>query len=119
MPQGSAPVLLVRVTDVLDRSLAGKKAADELRASFVDAKKRRDAIVDPADGARFEAETARAIEGEREQRRAELLVKARAAAEAIRKKRGALVVLDAGAALAAAADLDVTDELISALDRAG
>ncbi len=117
MPQERPAVLLVRVTDVLDRSMAGRKAAEELRARFVEARARRAAITDTVEGARFELDVARDLEAERGRRRDEILQAARVAAEQIRKKRGARLVLDAGTALAAASELDVTDEVIAAVDR--
>ena len=109
--------MLVRVTDVLDRSKAGQRAAEELRARFVEARKRRDGIKDPVEGAKFEIDVARDLESERERRRVELLASARVHAEAIRKQRGAQAVVDAGVVLAAASGVDVTDELIAALDK--
>ena len=110
--------MLVRVTDVLDRSQAGQKGAEELRARFLEARKRREGIKDPVEGTKFEIDFARELEGERERRRMELLVAARAHAEAIRKKRGAQVVVDAGSVLAAVDGVDVTDEVIALLDAA-
>ncbi len=109
--------MLVRVTDVLDRSRTGQQAAEELRARFVDARKRREGIKDPIEGAKFEIDVARDLEGERERRRGELLARARVHAEAIRKKRGAQLIVDAGSVLAATAGIDVTEELIAALDK--
>jgi len=117
MPQERPAVLFVRVTDVLDRSKAGRQAADELRARFVEARQRREAITDAVEGARFELDVARDIEGERARRRDQILQTARDAAEQIRKKRGARMVLDAGALLASADELDVTDEIIALLDK--
>ena len=117
MPHERPAVLLVRVTDVLDRSKAGKQAADELRARFIEARTKREAITDAVEGARFELDVARDLEGARARRRDQLLQQARAAAEKIRKKRGAHVVVDAGAVLASSTDLDITDEIIAAIDR--
>jgi Skp family chaperone for outer membrane proteins len=119
MPQAKASVLIVRVTDVLDRSKLGQKAAEELRARFVEARKRRESIKDAVEGTRFEIDFARELEGERERRRLELLAKARVHAEAVRKKRDAQVVVDAASVISAVDGIDVTDEVIALLDKAG
>lgn len=118
MPEGNVPVLVVRVTDVLDRSKHGVQAADVLRARFTDARRKREAISDPVEGARFETDFARELEAERERHRDALLTRAAALAETIRLRRGALVVVDASVVLAADTNADITGELIAALDAA-
>jgi Skp family chaperone for outer membrane proteins len=116
MPDGNAAVLIVRVTDVLDNTKAGKKSADELKTRFLAAKKKREGIKDAVEATKFEIEFARELEGERARKRDELLTKARAAAEKIRAKKKAQLVVDAASVLAFAGAIDITDEIIAALD---
>lgn len=112
----STPVLLVRIVDVLDRTREGQQGARALEQRFADARAAVGKLPPGPERASAEARAAAEIEEERARLRDGLLGRARAGAEALRKKRGALVVLDASLAVALDAAVDVTDELIAALD---
>lgn len=114
----SNPVLLVRVVDVLDRTREGRDGAAALEKQFTAARAAVTAMAAGPEQAAAEAKAVGEIESERARRRTALLERARAGAEQIRKQRGAQLVLDAGLALAFEGALDVTDELIAALDAA-
>jgi Skp family chaperone for outer membrane proteins len=116
MPDRAFRVLIVSVTDILDRSKAGQEAAKALEGRFVKAKEKRATMTDAVEAAKFEIDAIREIEGERNRLRDALLVKARVAAEAVRVEKGADIVVDKSLALAADTGLDVTDEVLRRLN---
>ncbi len=116
MSRPSAPVLFVRVIDVLDRTHAGTRAAATLSERFLQFKSQVAQLTDRVAAARADIDAARAIEAERDTLRQQLLVRVRVACEAIRVRRGAQLVVDAGATLASDGALDITADVIAALD---
>jgi Skp family chaperone for outer membrane proteins len=109
--------LFVHVPTVLDTCREGNEGKAALQRMF-DAARAEHARL-PVGSAQdvFEAEAAQRIENEREKRREALLRRLLKEAEALRAERGAPMVIDASAIVAADMSLDVTEELVRRLDR--
>lgn len=121
MPEARAPVsnaiLVVRIVAVLDSTREGKEGAAALEQQFAAARAAVEALPAGAERSAAEVRAVREIEAERARRREALLVRARAVAEKIRAQRGAALVMDAGLTLAMDAGLDITAEVVAALDK--
>lgn len=105
MSQG---VLIVDINRVLEESKVGRAAAEALEEKWKKGRK--------ASGA---AALKQSLEKERDALRDKVLARVRPALAALVEERGALVVLPAKAVVAHAAEIDVTDALIAAVDAQG
>ena len=128
----SEQILVLDVARLLDASAVGKEAAQALAKRFEAAKKQRQRLVAKAEGAQgparneakaelgaFEAKEARALEEARAHLRHALLSRAQPHVIRILKERGAQVVLRASELVVFKRDLDITDQVIEAVDREG
>ena len=127
----TTPVLVVDMVAVLERSKAGAAAQARLqeryekgRARFTTLSEKASKLkgkeaADAADAAAtYERESLAGLEDERAKLRADVVSMAKAAATQIAADRGASVVVEKGATLFAADAADITDAVISAIDKA-
>lgn len=126
----STPILVVDMGRVLDECPAGRAASVTLQQRYTASKAAFEKLRGKADGAGSSAGRARAEEAaaqfqeqaiaEIEAERARLGQAAVATIlpvlEAVRSERGAGIVVDTRTTLAAAAGLDITDEVLRRLD---
>jgi Skp family chaperone for outer membrane proteins len=119
-------VLVVDLKRVLDESRPGREGAGALQAKFDEMKAQHEKLRSrgttergkreaDAAAAAFEADAARALEGERARLRADVLSRCRPIIAALMVERGADVVVDAAAVLASGAAVDVTDDVVKRL----
>lgn len=122
-------ILIVNLERILDESKMGKDAATELRKDFDVGKEKYDDLKNQAKSAQlslqkalmkqmqeFEGNQLSKLETRRTEMRASVYQKARACAEAIRADRGATAVIDDRFVMAADESINITADVIAALD---
>jgi Skp family chaperone for outer membrane proteins len=109
-------VVVLDVNRLLDECAAGKAGAKALQSEYKKLKKQREKL--PEDRrASFDARAFNTLEKERAQLRADVLAKARPVVQRLMSERGAKVVLRAEQALAFDGSVDITAEVIAAVDK--